>query len=118
MVSYSIHSGVADVGAKSHTKFTTEVESLHELYQAVKDIGDWKGLCLNLKVNDAKMNSLDFSPKPIEWKKLECLKAYFDTGEATWEDVVRAVREHPIYNNRVAKQIAKRYLHKDTKDEL
>ena len=82
----------------------------------MQEIGDWKGLCFNLNVNDAKMNALDFGQQPPEWKKQECLKAYFDTGEATWEEVIRAVSDYPISNKRVAKEIADKYIHK--RDEL
>ena len=104
------------VGDKSSTNTFTEVEHFNELYQALQEIGDWKGLCHNLNVDDATMNALEYDPKHTEWNKRDCLRAYFDTGEATWEDVVRAVGEYPINNKRVAKKIANKYIHK--KDEL
>ena len=115
--SYFVHSGTAAaVGAQSST--STEIERFLDLYQAVQEVGDWKSLCRNLKVNEATMNALEFDQKQSEWNKRDCLRAYFDTGEATWEDVVRAVGEHrcPTSNKRVAEEIAKKYIHK--KDEL
>jgi hypothetical protein len=51
------------------------------------------------------MNELKYSNEGIGEKKRDCLRAYFDTGEAYWEEVVRAVIKHPISNKRVAKII-------------
>ena len=53
------------------------------------------------------MNVLRASGEKIEDKKRECLQAYFDTGEAYWEEVVRAIIEHPVYKKRVADKIVK-----------
>ena len=75
--------------------------------KAVQNIGDWRGLCTNLKVDEGTMNILLHSNDRTEAKKEECLQAYFDTGDATWNDVVRAVSMHPIKNKRLAKKIAK-----------
>ena len=83
----------------------TEIDDFKELYQQVSEIGDWYGLCLNLGVSDTKMNELKHSNERIEEKKRECLRAYFDAGEAYWEEVARAVIKHPVSNKRVAKTI-------------
>ena len=83
----------------------TEIEDFKELYQQVSDIGDWYGLCLNLGVSDTKMNELKHSNERIEEKKRECLRAYFDTGEAYWEEVARAIIKYPVSNKRIANTI-------------
>lgn len=113
-LSYFFHSGASSVGPESSTN--TEIKDFHELYDAVQEIGNWKDLCHNLKVNDAVMNALEFDPQHAIENKRVCLRAYFDTGEATWEDVVKAVEKYPFFNKRVGKQIASKYIHK--KDEL
>ena len=76
-----------------------EIESIQDLLQAVKDIGDWKGLCTTLGVEEGVMTS-------PETKKQDCLTAYWNNGEATWTEVVRAVADN---NKRIAKKIAKKY---------
>ena len=94
----------------SHTSIdgppSDEIQSLYDLTKAVQTIGDWRGLCTNLKVDEGTMNTLIHSSDRPETKKDECLKAYFDTGDATWSEVVRAVGMHPIKNKRLAKKIA------------
>ena len=89
--------------------FTTddEINKLNDLIQAVKDIGDWRGLCTNLGVSDGEMDVLIHSTSTVRTKKADCLKAYWNEGEAKWSDVVRAVAMSPINNKRVAKKIAK-----------
>ena len=63
------------------------------------------------------MSDIEYSGKPAQWQKMDCLEAYYKTGEATWEGVVRAVAEHPINDIREARAIAEKYIvHK--KDEL
>ena len=85
----------------------TPINSLRELYHAVSDIGDWVGLCWNLDVGEGIMDSLKHSDYVTsETKKRNCLQAYWNSGEAIWETVIRAVAEKPIKNIRVAKRIA------------
>ena len=62
-----------------------------------------------LKVDDGTMNMLRYSESDNRVKKRECLEAYWNSGEAYWEDVVRAVVSYPIKNKRVAKEIVERY---------
>ena len=75
----------------------------------MKGIGNWRGLCTNLKVDESTMDPLVHSSARPEAKKADCLKAYFDTGEATWAEVVKAVAMYPIRNRRIAKEIAHNY---------
>ena len=86
-----------------------EVQNLNDLIQAVKDIGDWQALCTNLGVDDGVLETLVHSTTTVYTKKADCLRAYFNNGEANWGDVVKAVAMHPISNKRVAKQMAKTY---------
>jgi plasmid maintenance system antidote protein VapI len=71
------------------------------------EIGNWRGLCTNLGVDEGVMDALIHSTATVDAKKADCLQAYFNSGEATWSDVVKAVAMHPIRNKRVAKRIAK-----------
>lgn len=103
-------------GKSSTQRGHTEIKEILDLYQAVKNIGNWKGLCVNLRVAGATMNMLEYSTDNADSKKLTCLQAYFNNGEAIWEDVVRAVREYPINNNREANAIEAKYILK--RDEL
>ena len=69
---------------------------------------------MNLGVKSTTMNELKNSNKDVKSKKRECLQAYFDTGEACWEKVVRAIINYPINNKRLAKEIVGKYeLNKD-----
>ena len=76
---------------------------------------------MNLGVAQGKIDALIHSPDVVHIKKLECLQAYYDQGEAKWSDVVKAVESYPINNKRVANNIAKAYgvnSSKDSKEEL
>ena len=88
--------------------FTTgdEIQNFNELIQAVKEIGNWRGLCSNLGVGQEVMDPLIHSTDVIDTKKMECLRAYFDGGEAKWSKVVKAVAMYPVNNKRVALKIA------------
>ena len=90
-----------------HMKSKTPINSFKELYHAVANVGDWKGLCLNLDVDEAVMDSLKHSDyvRP-ESKKHDCLQAYWKTGETNWETVIQAVADYPIMNVKLAKTIA------------
>ena len=88
----------------------------------MKDIGDWRGLCTNLGVDDGIMDRLIHSAAHDLAKKQDCLTAYWNSGEATWTEVIQAVAMAPINNKRIAKDVANKY-HVDfgkviTKDEL
>ena len=83
-----------------------DIQKLNDLIQAVKEIGNWRGLCTNLGVNEGKIDALIHSTATVDTKKAACLRAYFIGGQAKWSDVVKAVAMHPIDNIRVAKQIA------------
>ena len=83
-----------------------KIDHINHLIQAVQSVGDWRGLCGNLNVDEGTMNILKHSTDRPETKMAECLQAYFDNGEATWSQVVRAVAMHPIKNKRLAKEIA------------
>ena len=87
----------------------TKIEEFKQLYDAVHEIGNWRGLCLHLGVHDAIMNALIHSNKEIDEKKQECLQAYFNTGEAYWEEVVRALIKHPINNKRLGRELVEQY---------
>ena len=94
---------------------------MNNLIQAVKDIGNWHGLCTNLGVSEGVIDTLIYSATTVDIKKADCLRAYFNSGEANWGDVVKAVTMHPIRNKRVAKVIAETYgldYNKIVKEEL
>jgi pyruvate-formate lyase-activating enzyme len=80
---------------------------LNDLIQAVEKIGNWRGLCTNLGVDEGVMDALIHSTATVDAKKADCLQAYFNGGEAKWSDIVKAVAMHPINNKRVAKRLAK-----------
>ena len=75
----------------------------------MKDIGNWRGLCTNLRVDEGIMDRLINSADHDEAKKLECLTAYWNGGKATWTEVIQAVAMTPINNKRIANDIAKKY---------
>ena len=85
-----------------------DIKDISSLIQAVQTIGDWRGLCTNLGVDESIMNSLIQSTDvSANVKKTECLHGYLKSGEATWRHVVRAVAMYPIKDLRLAKKIAK-----------
>ena len=97
------------------------IRSMKELVKSVADIGNWEALCTNLEVDHGTMSELIYSTEQVSSKKLRCLQAYFDNGEASWEDVIQAVFDPPIRNRRVAKKIAQTQgidFNKLVKDEL
>ena len=59
------------------------------------------------------MSELRSSSEPVDTKKRECLKAYFDSGEACWETVVKALEKPPFMNGRLATKIIKNYKLRD-----
>ena len=64
------------------------------------------------------MDTLVHSTAVVNSKKRDCLRAYFDGGEAKWSDVVKAIEMPPINNKRVAKKIKEEYVLERNKDEL
>lgn len=77
------------------------------MIQALQNIGDWRGLCRNLNVDEGTMDNLEHNHNHPDVQKAECLKAYFNTGKARWAEVVKAVAMYPIKNMRVSKKIAR-----------
>ena len=94
----------------------TEIEKSQDLFDAVSDIGKWWGVCSNLYVDEGVMDTLEHSTDSSEKKKRVCLKAFYDSGDATWEKVVKAVAKSPINNKKLADEIAWKYIIR--KDEL
>ena len=82
-----------------------EITRLRDLVHAVRDIGDWKGLCMNLDVCLGTMKHIEYSSTPE--KKLECLTMYLKQGEAKWGNVVKAVAM--LGNKYVGKKIAQKH---------
>ena len=41
---------------------------------------------------------------------MECLRAYFDLGEAAWEEVALAIAQYPVKNVDLARYIAQKYI--------
>ena len=95
-------------GVKSQN--THIVESVQDLVKMLSDIGNWEALCTNLGVKQAVMSELIYSPLDLSIKKKRCLESYFDSGRARWEEVIAAVVGPGIFNERVAKKIADKYL--------
>ena len=97
-----------------------EIQKPNDLIQAVQDVGDWKGLCRNLDVDEGTMDTLIKNPSsPPNELKAECLTAYFKTGKAKWSKVMNAVANYPINNKRLARKIAKDHrVPFEDKDEL
>ena len=108
ITSNNFFAGSETLRNRKHLK-QTEIRDFLQLYSAVADIGDWEGLCLNLRVDDATMNVLEYSSEDDIVKKRRCLRAYWNTGKAYWDEVVRAIVSYPIKNKRVAKEIVERY---------
>ena len=102
--------GACDCLENSSTR--TVIEEFQDLYHAVADIGNWRGLCGNLKVNDSVMDTLKHNGRRSDENKLDCLQAFFDSGTVTWEEVREAVAKSPLFKNRVADQITKKYIKK------
>ena len=86
-----------------------------ELEKVVAEIGNWKSLCEYLEVPKPVINRLLFSNEQDERKKSECLEAYFNSGKACWEDVVKVIANHPFYNKKLTMEIAAKH---GVKDEL
>ena len=53
---------------------------------------------------------LKYSHDHPEYKKSDCLTAYFDQGEAAWEEVALAIAQYPVKNVDLARNIAQKYI--------
>lgn len=109
---------VVAIGVLYNQVTEPEIGSFKELEQALKNVGDWDGLCRNLQVSTAMMATLRHSELQTSTKKSRCLEAFYrhdvERGvEVTWETVVKAVAEYPISNKRLAKEIAEQHNLRD-----
>ena len=112
---------VEDVDASYHLSSfekLTMIQDSRQLFQAVDKIGDWQNLCKNLKVDVGIMDMLKFSRDHDSIKKDECLEAYVNNGDASWEEVVVAVARFPIRNKLVSYNIAKVYVDQSNYETL
>ena len=89
----------------------TYIQNSHELQQVVVEIGNWRGLCKNLKINRGTVEKLIYSNDLPEYRISDRLNAYFDKGEAVWEEVILPVARPPLVKADLARKIARRYLH-------
>ena len=95
---------------KDQFPYPTIIQDSSELRHAVVEIGNWLGLCENLKINIGTIEELKYSNDHIKHKISECLTAYFDKGEAVWEEVVFAIAQPRLNKGVLARKIARRYL--------
>lgn len=76
----------------------------------LSEVGNWEILCLNLGLEPAVISELIHSPIPESNKKVRCLMSYFNSGHASWEEVVETVSGPAIFNKKLASKIANKYL--------
>ncbi len=86
------------------------IGSVKELNIMLEDIGNWEGLCSNLGVRSGLIDELRHSRLEVSVMKFRCIEAYFNDGDATWEDVALAVRLYPIQNSNTADKIEQKYI--------
>ena len=110
MVHVSFTDSKGSAGDSVSSQNTHTVESVQDLVKMLSDIGNWEALCTNLGVRQAVMSELVHSPLDSKSKKKRCLESYFNSGHAHWEEVITAVVGPGIFNERVAKKIANKYL--------
>ena len=82
------------------------IKTKQELEKAVAEIGQWEALCGHLGTPEAVLSELRHSQMETREKKSRCLEAYYNTGKACWERVVKVVAEFPIQIKKIAEQIA------------
>ena len=99
------------------TKIQTQSDKL-KFKHAVGKIGNWESLCENLKVDSGIIDRLRFSNDQPETKKSNCLNAYYDKGEAAWEEIVLAVAQDPVNKAELARNIARKYLREPNRTEI
>ena len=97
---------------------STIIHDYSQLYHAVMELGNWRGLCENLKINRGTIEKLKYSSDPVEYKISDCLTAYFDKGEAVWEEVIIAVARPPLVKVGLARKIAHRYLNEPNQAKI
>ena len=83
--------------------------SIKTLLDDLEEINNWEILCTHLEVNGAVIDTLRHSGLDITIKKERCLSAYIDSGEATWDHVVKVVCSPPFNKIKLGKDIAKRH---------
>ena len=96
----------------------TIIQDVNKLRQAVAAIGNWQGLCENLDVDYGIIDTLKYSTDQPDTKKSNCLQAYFDKGEAVWEEVILAIARYPLKKVGLAKTIAFNYLHEPNQEKI
>ena len=82
------------------------IKTKQELEIAVAEIGQWEALCGHLGAPEAVLSELRDSEMGTRKKKSRCLEAYYNTGKACWEQVVKVVAEFPIQKKKISEQIA------------
>ena len=97
---------------------STIIQYSSQLHQAVVEIGNWRGLCENLKINRGTIEKLKYSSDPPEYKISDCLTAYFDKGEAVWEELIIAIAQPPLGKGDLARKIARRYLNEPNQAKI
>ena len=80
----------------------------NDLFEAT-EIGDWFGLCTNLRVSEAVMNGLKETAGKNSHKKQDCLTSYFNKYNSLWNEVVRVIAKS-MDNERLACKIARKHM--------
>ena len=83
--------------------------SIKTILDELEDIGNWELLCTHLEVSEAEIEKLRHSGHDVTIKKKGCLNAYIDSGEATWDHIVKVVCSSPFKKIKLGKEIAKRH---------
>ena len=97
----------------------TEIEHFNDLRWSLQVINLWQSLCRNLNMNEAVVDRIMNEGYTEQTKKDECLKSYFNSNEAYWEEVIVAVARPPFGDKRLAETIAEKYLkHNPNKDKI
>ena len=97
----------------------TGIEKFNNLRRSIEKIGNWQSLCRNLGMNEADMDRIMNERYTELLKKDECLKSYFNSNKAYWEEVAIAVARPPFNNKRLAETIAEKHLiHSPNKDRI
>lgn len=75
------------------------------------DLDYWKELCQILKIDQGVIDDLKTFKRwrgdRVKWDR--CLREYFDTGAATWEEVIRIIASDPFDRIVKAKEIARKH---------
>lgn len=109
------HHYFAETKHPVHAQHQGDIHDINQLQEAVKEIGDWRSLCMNLGVDSAIMDELIHAQNKLDKaKKADCLQAYIDSGEAHWCKVADAVSKYPVNKRRIGNIIRKEYCPKDS----